>query len=273
MYRLQTLTIDTAVPFTFSKDLDQNVFAQLDGAGGKAPAPWNIVRVNWNERPFTYYQDRGQPSQIYFLPDSFKIARDAKTHAPRLIVATNGEGMDAVTLTLSYIAQPVWGADRIADATTKLQQQLSLSTPPNLGLFEATNTALALKLPPADPSASVTLSPQNGVTIDIAAGVAGSVTLKLAQFQQVYDALFDNISELLSGQVSVKVDDDVETIPFIARASDFAGDIFASKSTFDPQANRMTCILKNAVESPIHVDEISAILAKPVMRFRTRWNR
>ncbi len=262
-FRLTTLAVDTSVPFTFSKDLDQNVFAQLDGAGGKPPAPWNIARVNWNQRPYVYYQDRSQPSQIYFLPDSFKIARDPKPpHTPRLIVATNGTDPGSVTLTLSYIAQSVWGADRIAAAAIALQQQLSLPAVPNLALFEATDTTLALKVPPADASSSVTLAPQNGVTIDIAAGVAGSVTLTLGQFQQVYDALFDEVSELLTGQVTVKVDDDSEAIPFIARASDMAGDIFDITSTFDPQANRMTCVLRNAIESPIHVDQISAVVTK-----------
>jgi hypothetical protein len=261
LYRSTAITVDTTIPFTFSKDLDQNVFAQLDGVGGTPPAAWNIVRVNWNQRPFVYYQERNVPTNIYFLPDEFKIARDTNaSHSPKLTVVTNGEDVNSVSLTLSYVAQPVWGADRIASATASLQRMLSLSTPPDLAVFDATDTTLSLTLPPQDPGASVALVPQPGVKISIPYFVAGSVTLKLAQFQQIYDAMFDDVSELLSGMVSVTVDQDVEEIPFTARASDFAGDIFETTTTFEPQANQASCALRNAIESTIHVDQLGVTL-------------
>jgi hypothetical protein len=263
LYRSTAVTIDTAISFTFSKDLDKNVFAQLDGVGGAPPAAWNIVRVNWNQRPYVYYQERNIPTNIYFLPDEFKIARDSNaSHSPKLTVVTNGEDINSVTLTLSYVAQPVWSADRIAAAAAILQQQLSLTAPADLAVFDATDTALALTLPPQDPGASVASVQQPGVKIRIPYFIAGSVTLKLAQFQQIYDALFDNVSELLSGMVSVTVDQDVEAIPFTARASDFAGDIFETTTTFDPQANHVSCALRNAIESTIHVDQLGATLTR-----------
>jgi hypothetical protein len=263
LYRSTAVTIDTAIPFTFSKDLDKNVFAQLDGVGGAPPVAWNIVRVNWNQRPYVYYQERNIPTNIYFLPDEFKIARDSNaSHSPKLTVVTNGADIDSVTLTLSYVAQPVWSADRIAAASATLQQQLSLTAPPDLAVFDATDTTLALTLPPQDPGGSVASVQQPGVKIRIPYFIAGSVTLKLAQFQQIYDALFDNISELLSGMISVTVDQDVEAVPFTARASDFAGDIFETTTTFDPQANQVSCALRNAIESTIHVDRLGVTLTR-----------
>jgi hypothetical protein len=237
---------------------------QLDGVGSGL-APWNIVRVSWNGRPYAYLQDRSQPSQVYFLPDCYKIGRQAKPpYQPSLIVSTNGEDVDSLALTLSYLAQPVWNPNRLAAATGALQTQLSLSAPPAFALFEAsnTNTRLSLKLPSDDPSAPPGLVPQPGAIIDIAAGIQGSVTLKLPQFRQAYDALFDEVSELLSGQLAVTIDQDVETIPFTARASDFAGDIFDTKTEIDAQSNRVVVVLRNSIESTIHVDNLLGVLRR-----------
>jgi hypothetical protein len=262
LYRQATIGIDSSIPFTFDPNLDKNVFGQLTGVSSGLP-PWNIVRVNWNGRPYAYYQDRSQPSQIYFLPEAFKISRGQEPpHKPRLVISTSGNDANSLTVTLSYLAEPVWNPNRLAAAADALKAQLSLDTSAALALFEAsnTNTTLSLKLPADDPSAASALVPQTAATIDTAAAIQGSVTLKLPQFRQVYDALFDDVSELLSGQVAVKVDDDVETIPFTARASDFAGDIFDIKTQIDAQSNRVVVILRNSIESPIHIDDLPALL-------------
>lgn len=263
-YRQLTTAIDSTIPFTFDKDLDKNVFQQLQGLGGALP-PWQIVRVSWNGRPYAYYQDRSQPRNIYFLPDAFKIGRQPKPpHYPSLIISTNGVDLASLTLTLSYLSQPVWDPNRLAAAAKALQEQLSLDAPPLFALFEAssTNTTLSLKLPSDDPSASPGLVPQRGAIIDIAAGIQGSVTLKLPQFRQAYDALFDEVSEFLSGQVAVTIDTDVETTPFTARASDFAGAIFDINTEIDAHSNRVVAVLQNAIESTIHVDNLFAVLGR-----------
>jgi hypothetical protein len=240
------------------------VFQQLEGVSSGLP-PWNIVRVNWNGRPYVYYQDRRQPCNLYFLPEAFKIGRQPKPpHRPSLLVSTNGEDVNSLTLTLSYLSQPVWNPNRLAAAADALREQLSLEAQPAFALFEASNTStrLSLKLPSDDPSTPPGLVPQPGAIIDIAAGIQGSVTLKLPQFRQVYDALFDEVSELLSGQVAVTVDQDVEAIPFTARASDFVGDIFDTKTAIDAQSNRVVVVLQNSIESTIHVDNLLAVLKR-----------
>jgi hypothetical protein len=255
------VAIDSLIPFTFDKDLDRNVFAQIQGVGADL-SPWVKHEVNWKGRSYVYYQDRSHPDQIYFLPDAFKIVRQPQApHAPSLIVSTNGEDKDTVAITLSYLASPVWDPQRVETAGAELQQQLSLPGPPTLALFEASDTKLSLKLPSDDPSQPRVLQAQPDVIIDIANGIQGSVTLKLPQFLQVYDALFDNVSDLLTGQIEVKVDTDVSRIQFIARASDFTGDIFDIKTTIDSQSNRVV-VLQNSIESPIHVDGLTGFLTK-----------
>jgi hypothetical protein len=261
LYGQQDIAIDSMIPFTFDKDLDSNVFAQIQNVGADL-SPWVKHEVNWKGRSYVYYQNRSHPDQIYFLPDAFKVVRQPEApHAPSLIVSTNGDDIDTVAITLSYLASPVWDPQRIEAAGAELQQQLPLAGPPTLALFEASETKLSLKLPSDDPSQPRVLQAQPDVIIDIANGIQGSITLKLPQFLQVYDALFDNVSDLLTGQIEVKVNTDVNKIQFIARASDFTGDIFDIKTTIDSQSNRVV-VLQNSIESPIHIDALTGFLTK-----------
>jgi hypothetical protein len=220
--------------------------------------------VNWKGGPYIYYQDRNHSDPIFFfLPDAFKVAREPDApHSPCLIVSTDGEDIDTVAITLSYFAIPVWDPQRVENAGAELQQRLSLPGPPILALFQGSETKFFLKLPSDDPSQPRVLQAQSNVMIiDSAHGIKGSVTLKLPQFLQVYDALFDNVSDLLTGLMEVKVDAEVNRIQFIARASDFTGDIFDIKTTIDSQSNRVV-VLQNSIESPIHVDALTGFLTK-----------
>lgn len=261
-----TTAINTDIPFNiFVKELDQNVFAQVESGVAGKPAPWTIVRIPWKAASYPYYQDRSQPDQFYYLPDAFKIARNSSAQgAPALTVQSNGQTADSVVLTLSYQAVPVWSSDRIAAAQEWLVTN-GRSTAPQLALFDASNAALSLKLPPQDPNTPAVLVPQPGAQVQIFPGIKGSVTMKLAQFQQVYDALFDDVSDLFTGQVTVTVNQDAtpesEAIPFIARAADFVGDIVKSTPSLELGGN-LSCTLTNEIESPIHIDTLSAVLIR-----------
>lgn len=261
-YRESMTVIDSSIPFTFDPDLDKNVFAQLTGVSG-GTASLNIQQVTWNGRPYPYYQDPNQPGQVYYLPDTFKISRAPNTpHTPNIIISTNGSDPNTLTFTVSFLAVPVWDPNRLTAAAATLQNLFFLDTPPAFALLEATNTSLALTLPPSDGSSSPGLAPQPGANLDIGAGIKCSVTLSLPQFQQVYAALFDRISQLLSGVVTVTVDADVRKVPLTSSAADFAGDIFDTSSNFDPTQNQFVVTLQNSIESPIHVDGLPAVLMK-----------
>jgi len=257
-YARAAAALDTALPFTFSKDLDANVFARLGGSSPAAAPGWSTSAINWNGRRYVYFQSPNQPTQIYFLPDSFKVGRqEDRPRRPALAVTTQGTDVGSVVMTLSYLAAPVWDPRRIADAGPALQQALGLDAPPNLALFQATSAALFLNLPGDDPAAGNSLVEQKGALIDLAAGVQGSVTLGLTQFRDVYGALFDERSPLLLGEVRVKVGDDVTAIPFTARISDMNDEILAISSSVDVHNNIMTATLANAIESPIHVESLT----------------
>ncbi len=257
-YRATTVVINSTIPFFFDKDLDKNIFSQLGNVGDGLTA-WNIVRVSSGGREHAYYQDRGQRNQVYFLPDSFKISRQAiPPYSPNITVTTNGQDVNSVTLTMSFIAVPVWDPSRLAGAATALQNVLSLDNVNLSALFNASPQclSLALSLPLDDGSGSVGLVAQPHAMLSIVDGIRASVTLKLPQFLQMYDALFDSVSPLLTGQLTVTVGNDVEPIPVTAHAADFVGEIFTSSTAIDAAGNQLVITLQNGIESTIHIDDL-----------------
>jgi hypothetical protein len=270
LYRETSMAIGSSIPFTFDKDLNKNIFAQLQNIGSGLPA-WNIVRHSWNGYPYPYYQDRSQPNQVYFLPDAFKIVRQPKpSYRPSMIVTTNGQDADHLNLTLSFLAMPLWDPQRITDAANQLPQLLQIDGPgAPLVLLPASsqNTALFLELPSSDPTTGQELASQPNALISISDGINAAVTLTLPQFQQVYNALFDNVSPLLKGQVNVTIPTngtpDVESIPVTCRASDFAGDFFTINTMIESGAGssgQIVVTLQNAIESPIQVESLTGVV-------------
>ena len=272
LYRPSTVTIDSSIPFTFSKDLDKNVFEQLEGPPS-GPAGYIKRDLVWDKNEkgenstYTYYLDSNygqygsQPCPFYFFPDIFKIARQsAPPHAPELLLSTNGEDINSVTLTLSYVACPVWDPRRTEAAALQLKEMFALNVVPVPTLFQGSELKLLLNLPSNDPGQAPSLVPQTGAMVDLTAGIKGAVTLKLAQFQQIYDALFDDVSPLLSGRVEVTIAGEVHNIEFKARATDFVGTVFDLKTNIDTQRNALVANLQNAIESSVHVDRLPVAL-------------
>jgi hypothetical protein len=109
-----------------------------------------------------------------------------------------------------------------------------LNVAPVASVFHGSDVKLFLNLPSTDPGQPPALAPQPGAIVDLRAGIKGAVTLKLAQFQQVYEALFDEVSPLLSGRVEVTIGSDVHNIDFKARAGGFRRDGFRTENHARP---------------------------------------
>jgi len=267
LYRQSAVAIDTAINFYFDKNLDQSVFANLPHVGSQGPSTLNHVSVPYPAtaaKSYLYWQDPLQLNQIYFLPDAYKIGRLATSpHTPAINVTTSGSDPATLNVTLTFFALPVWDPNRIAAAAAgPLLSGFSISKITSLSILPATTTQLLLNLPATDSSASNAPVPIANATIDTANGIQGSVTLSLAQFQQVYNALFVTPSVLLAGQVNVTVDQNTEHVPFSARASDFAGRIADTSATYDSGSNQVTVVVTNGIESPIHIAGLAATLLK-----------
>lgn len=264
LYRQSLTAVDSSLPFTFDPALDRNVFAML-GSVGSGQSSWAVTQVPYapDNRSYPYYQDMRQPDVIYYLPDSFRISRrQTAPRAPNISITSSGSNPSALQFTLSFLATPVWNPQRIANAAGWWQKNLHGSNPPAMHLFEASNTSLQLALPSSDGSGGSTVATQTGAIIDIAGGISCSVTLSLAQLQQVYAALFDEVSQLLSGVVNVTVDSDVEAVHFSWRATDFVGNPLSTTSTYDSTQGQFNVVVANAIESPVHVASLPAAVMK-----------
>ena len=275
LYRQTALAIDTSINFTFDKTLDQNVFAGFTSAGNPAPSTLRRISLPYavpggqaqsavpgqgvQTESYPYWQDPVQLDQFYFLPDSYKIARLATSpHTPAMNISTNGGDPATLTITLTFLAVPVWDPRRIVAAAGSLVSTSGFPKVSGLTILSATQTQLLLNLPPLDPTAESALVPVANAIIDTANGIQGSITLKLAQFQQLYRAIFTTPNVLLCGVVNIPVvdtagDPDTLRVPFSGSALDFSGPIFDTSMTYDPAQNQVTVLVTNAIESPIHV--------------------
>ncbi len=267
LFRAAQVTIDTSLAFFFDPSLERDVFVNLPNATGGQPATLRPVTIPFpagGAKSYSYWQDPLQPTAIYFLPDGYKIARLATSpHTPALGITTRGSDPATLNVTLTFLAIPVWDEARTAAAMAgPLQAAFSIPSVSSLTILLATTSKLLVNLPSADPTASNAPVPITNAIIDTATGIQGSVTLSLAAFQQVYNAMFVSPSVLLSGQVDVTVDDVTDSVPFSGRASEFAGEIFDSEIAFDRGTNQVTLTVRNAIESPVHVDALAATLLR-----------
>jgi hypothetical protein len=255
-------TIESRIPFIFSKDLDADIFAGLTGHS-VAPPAWTSSAVDWNGRRYFYYQTSNRPGQVYYLPDAYKVGREAHPpHRPTLAVTADAVNADTARMTLSYIAGPVWEADRITAAAKELQGALGLTAPPAMALLQSPHAQMLLNLPAADATAGVLLVEQKGAVIDLVTGIRGSVTMGLTQFKQVYDAMFDRLSAILSGEVRVPIANDIATIPFVARIDDIPAEVLKIETAVDTANNALRVTLRNTIESPVHVEAISGTILR-----------
>jgi hypothetical protein len=259
LFRSQRVTLSLELPFTFDRDLDANVFESLVGMPATG-AGLNSFRSTWLGRAYPYFQEADQPEVFYFVPDAFKVARRPQSpHLPLLAVTVEGETIDAARFALSYLALPVWHPQRIAAAAVDLLPHSAPGKAPKLVPLEAAGPKLRLKLPS---DAGPAFVDQDGALVNLVAGIRGSVTLALTPFQRVYSALFDAVGELLSGEVQVTVGKDLISIPFSARAGDLVGEIFDRTEEVDTASGGLKMTLRNAIESPIHIEGLTASLVK-----------
>ncbi|HEY0556650.1 MAG TPA: hypothetical protein VGG20_20510 [Thermoanaerobaculia bacterium] len=259
LYRHDTVALDTTVDFTFDPAFDANVFERAPGAPGDAAGYYHLTAV-WPEggRPYTYYQAQDQPELFYFLPDRFEVTRrPLSPHLPSLAVDVGGGDLIGQALfTLSYVAAPVWDPARIAAAAEALKAHARGQAPVFVQI-EPAGPKLRLKLPT---DAGPAFVEQTGARVSLIAGVSGSVTLPLDPFQRIFNAFFDEVGDLLTGEVVVTVDGQETAIPFNARARSFVGEVFDHAEAADPDSGGLRVTLRNAVESPIQVDSLPVTL-------------
>ncbi|HTG17091.1 MAG TPA: hypothetical protein VK747_17710 [Blastocatellia bacterium] len=255
-------------PFVFPPALHGYIFGDVTATSGER---FELVRhqVTYPKsgRSHSYYQNPVRSYEFYYLPDAFKIVRLPQSpHKPTMSVrfATTDASIDAVQVSLDYIALPFVDPARLQAAASELKQKITEPLPPDANgldfeplLNPPDKTQLLLAIPRSDAS-SGPFDDRKGAMIDLRSGIHDSLSLNMSQFQAVYDALFGGSINLLSGNVVMNLGGEQEAIPFAARMDDLIGEVFSYEEFPDEESGGLKISLKNAIESPIIINALNA---------------
>jgi hypothetical protein len=257
-FRAVTRVLDVQsdrTPFVFPPNLHPYIFKGISGSNTTFQLDWRPA----NGR--SYYQDPAQRHVFYYLPDSFKLVRrPERPHYPMLSIQFHPVGnSDEVQVSIAYWAYPDVSAARLATDALVLRQFLPAGvTNVEFQPLAANHPRLFLGLP--QPDGSLIYQERPEVLVDLRNGFRDSRTVSLAAFQSIYDAIFSPTTQLFQGQVQVSLleGQHTEIIPFIAQMDDLVGEIFDYTQEIDPASGAIRATFRNAIESPIRLDHISA---------------
>jgi hypothetical protein len=249
-------------PFVFPANLYDYIFTGIMGTTGKTFKP-DLRQVNGH----SYYQDPVERQIFYYLPDQFKLVRRPESpHYPMvsLRVASADGAATNLQVTIDYWAAPFVDQNRLNAAAADLSNWIPKPLPAGVTgvVFQALvaeHPRLFLNLPNPDGSQSTRECPE--VLVELRSGFQDSRTLPLAAFQAVYDALFSEVTQLFQGQVKVEFPGGpTEIIPFSATINDLLGKCFDDTKVIDSSNGTVNMTLKNAIESPLQINALSANL-------------
>lgn len=260
-------------PFVFPPALHGYIFGTISPTPG---GQFDLVRhqVPWKGQMHSYYQNPIRSYQFYYLPDSFKVARRPKPpYEPVISVrfAATEASFDKVQVAMDYIALPFVDANRLEAAVQTLKTKISGTVPPDVNglsyeplLNPADKTHLRVAIPRGD--ASSAFDERKDALVDLRSGIHDSLSLMMPQFQAVYDAMFGSSNILLSGTVTMDLGGDQESIPFAARLNDLVGQVFEYREQWSKEEG-LKATFRNAIESPVQIRRLSAILTRNLERF------
>ncbi|MEA2448085.1 MAG: hypothetical protein QOG63_17 [Thermoleophilaceae bacterium] len=271
LYRQATQTIDglePRQPFAFAKDTYAWLYAQVTDPTRVSVAA-QLRWVTHGDRPHRYYQDPINPEVFSHLPDAFKIARrDDTPRAPAMSVQlTAGSGdPETAQVTLEYLAQPVTDPERLVAAADELARYVPQERLPitfRVQQVASSRVHFSLTLPRTGTSRASGTT-EGEPRVDVRGGIADVVTMGMADFRSVFDALSGGGSPVLfQGQLELSLgegDADIEQIPFIARLNDLAGDVLLQAQTPHPDGGDggVDVTVTNAIECPLRIGGIGA---------------
>ncbi|MCC6456067.1 MAG: hypothetical protein IT328_14025 [Caldilineaceae bacterium] len=270
LYRAENRTVDVSLdrdPFLFDTNNHSYIFRALPGISQHT---FGVIprQVEYQGRSHQYYQDEANPPLFYYLPDSFKITRNAVApFVPSLRVQFRSEDGTAEKMryALEYGVTPVFVVDRLDKARAELKS--FLPSPMPAGITEAIFQPLVVNeieqlrytvtIPRAG-AAGVVREERAGLVKNLTDGFADILDdLSLENFQGIFDALFGKSAVILSGDVFVDGGGQRPdaSITLVARLNDLYGPIFEEKDEAAADGT-VTVTLTNRIESPVLVRSI-----------------
>ena len=254
-------------PFVFMPSLHGYIFAGLSvGSGGNNQLI--RYRLQWQGTFHTYLQDASRPSDVYVFADEFRIARrhDAP-FTPFVTVRVSARPDDGGTdVVFDYVVAPYTDARRLADARTRLLADPRIGADhldfqpllTNAVRYFIDRPTAAGSVHEARPSASVVLQ----------GALKDTLTMSLADFRVLFDAMHGRTASLFVGQVEVDVPpDDVVVIPFVARMDHLQGEMFSYEAA-SAAAGAYLVKVRNEIESPVTIQTLDPTIVRDGTRTR-----
>jgi hypothetical protein len=272
LFREKTCVLDNVQsPFIFDRELHSYIFKVLPDSSAKTPG---FVRwpVDWQGATHSYYQEVARPAVFHYLPDVFKLARRPQSpHVPLMALQIDSPdgSLERTQATLDYTAFKYEDTDRLENAALELRK-IPNCLPPGTDVpsfiplaAEPGNVKFSLALPK--------LEPRDGAIINTQLALKDSLKVAyVGAFDAIWDAMNDptGAALLFQGQLEVTLGTFKETVPFIGRMSDMAGELFDYTETPDEASGGLNVILKNAIESPLKIKNLKVHLQRDEMLLR-----
>lgn len=262
-YQERVLELDWVSPPT-PLVLSTTQLERLGGAGGPV-SPMRRLRISYDGRGHSYWQDPVRPEQFFFVPDRFLLARTPNGPALR-VRAADAESEADIRITAEFFARAVTDPRRLQQARPTLEERArteGATAPVRVEVLPEAQPVLRLALPEGGAAPSA-LTYRPGALIDLELGVTHAETLKYADFRLVYEALLGSSLSLLRGEVRIRAGgDQPEDIPLELRLENMVGDAL-TLTLGDVQPDRITGTLANDTESPARIDRlgVSAVLGE-----------
>lgn len=223
-------------------------------------------RIQGQDRGYVYYQntEQGRRNEFFYLPDTFKISRvQSAPHVPAMSVKYEipEGGSEVASAILQYRLAPYTDPRRLSAAAIDLRKYLDGSSAESIELKPLTSAAkrqLFMRFPGQGEPVQ-----RKEATIDLQYGIQDEVRLTMAQFTELYAALYDTSDKslLFNGRVEVTPPgfsaDPPQQIHLVARLADTVGSI--CDVTTDPDGSgALLGRLQNRIESPVQIKQVTA---------------
>jgi hypothetical protein len=279
LYRQSSYSVDVHLDrdlFVFDPAQYPLIFSPVQDASQKVFGV-TLQQLEYKGRIHHYFQDDARKYIYYYLPDSFKVTRGIDPpFAPQIIVRfqSSDGSLENMRVSMEYVAAPVIDAERLQAARLAFKPDASIPMPPGLtdAVFQPLvvddpgQLTLKLALPRADAVGS-SREPRPGVVTKLTDGFRDEIDgLTIANFQDLFDALFGKSAFLLTGEVGVAKSGDgagsrpAESIPFEIRLDDLFGRLLVETETPGTDG-RITVKLKNAIESPLTIRSVPVFIS------------
>ncbi len=263
LYRLASFVSSQAVspsPFVFDENLHDYLF-EFSG-GDNAPATGLIRIQKFYQGAFhSYYQDASRRHIMYYLPDSFKLARRTRSpYNPDMSVRIRStDGAEETTeVSMDYMLKPYMDQVRLASAHTVLKPDIGDSSTHrevDLQPFPMDEFKFFISYPAAGGNRTVERNIEATVLRE---GLRDSLELSLPEFISIFSSMTGREATRFSGNIEIEIPGiGGHDIPFHAVFEDMVGALFDSAVLQGLTPATLDITVSNSIESPIRIEGAS----------------